>query len=210
MRGLLSTDEQRRADRFHFAHHRQRFTIARGVLRSLLGHYLGHTPEAVRFRLGPYGKPALPDPARLFFNLSHSHDLALVAVTEAGQVGIDVEKVRPMVDADQLADRYFSPRETARLRALTEEVRLASFFRCWTRKEAYIKATGLGMSFPLDQFEVTLAPDEPAQLLHVEGDPAATRRWSMHHLAPVDDYVAALAIDGAVPAGQVRCFRLEA
>jgi 4'-phosphopantetheinyl transferase len=203
----LSEEERRRADRFHFAHHRQAFMVARGRLREILGGYLRTPPLALQFRLGPVGKPELANGA-LAFNLSHSHGLAVVAVAASGAVGVDLEKVRPMPDADQLADRFFASREAARLRALPTAVRLASFFRCWTRKEAFIKATGQGLNFPLDRFEVTLAPDEPAQLLHVVGDPAAPGRWSMHHLTPAEGYVAALAIDRRVPPEAVRCYRL--
>ncbi len=164
-----------------------------------MGRYAGREPSAIAFRYGGWGKPGL-DEARdgdgLQFNLSHSGDLALLAVARGRRLGIDVEAVRPMADAGPIAARFFSPRECERFRRLPESEQLAAFFRCWTRKEAYMKATGAGMSMPLDQFDVTLSPGEPPALLRVEGLPDEPSRWSYRDLDPGPGYLAALAVEG--------------
>ena len=198
----LSEAEQARAERFHFEKDRRRFIVARGALRSLLGRYLGQPPRQIEFRYGPQGKPALIDPALeagLHFNLSHSHELALVAVVCQPEIGVDIEHIRPLADLDALARRTFSSHENQALQALPPELRLEGFYNCWTRKEAYIKADGAGLSQPLDQFDVSLAPGRPAQLLRIDGPEKAAASWFLHGLQPAPDYVAALAIEAAPP-----------
>lgn len=157
---LLSDDEQQRAARFRFEIHRRRYVAARGQLRRILSAYTGVAPEAVAFTYGPKGKPSV---AGIEFNLSHSADLGAVALTRATPVGIDVEMMRPTRDLDGLARVSFSPREQQQLRALSGEEKLEAFFRCWTRKEAYVKATGDGLSAALDSFDVDFG-DEPAPI----------------------------------------------
>jgi 4'-phosphopantetheinyl transferase len=197
---LLNADERKRADRFHFAHDRRRFTVARGVLRALLATYLRREPHHLEFCYSSYGKPSLVDDqvdGRTFhFNLSHSQAIALYAVAWDRQVGVDVEHFRPDFAADQIAKRYFSPNETAVLRTLPPERRIEGFFTCWTRKEAYIKARGKGLSLELDQFDVSLAPGEPAAVLATRDDPQQASRWLMRHLEPGPGYVGALAVEG--------------
>jgi len=195
LRRSLSRDEQLRADRFHFERDRRRYIVGRGGLRAILSGYLKIDPHRLQFRYGPNGKPALLSSA-LQFNVSHSRGLALIAVTPQQAVGVDVEFMRPVLDADQLAERFFSARESAALRALPACERRAAFFACWTRKEAYIKAIGDGLSQPLDQFDVTLTPDEPPRFLSIGGDRAEARRWSLFGLAPGENYAAAIAIQG--------------
>ena len=190
---LLSPDEQARAGRFVFPHLRRSFTIARGALRVLLGRYLNQAPAEILFTHGPKGKPATAQPGRLKFNLSHSGKLALIALTLDCELGVDVEHFRPSPDLEQLAARFFCADETADLMSLPPPQREAAFFRCWTRKEAYIKAIGDGLSAPLDAFAVTLRPDEPARLLHLNGDPEPARAWTMHDLQPGTGYAAAMA-----------------
>jgi 4'-phosphopantetheinyl transferase len=202
---VLSPDERVRADRFHLARDRGRFIVGRGALRTLLGRYLGTEPARLGFRYGPQGKPALSEGASLQFNLTHSQGLALLAVAEGREVGIDLEQVRPMADAERIISRFFSPRECADFLALPEPERLPAFFRGWTRKEAYIKARGLGFSMPLDQFDVTLAPDAPPQLLRVEGTPRETERWSFCDLAPGPGFLAAMAVEGV--GWRLACFQ---
>jgi 4'-phosphopantetheinyl transferase len=195
----LSADEQRRAERYYFERHRLRFIVARGVLRVILGHYLGLEPHQVRFTYGAQGKPALAiceDRGSLDLNLSHSQELALYAVTRRRQVGIDLEYIRPVVEAEQIAARTFSVQESQVWRTLPEATKREAFFNCWTRKEAYIKAIGDGLSRPLDQFDVSLAPGEPAKLLNVAGHPEEAAQWSIQELKPAPGYAAALAVKG--------------
>ena len=202
---VLSADERARADRFRVAPARRQFVAARAALRGVLATYLGCAPADVAFRLGPQGKPALTVPGTaLHFNLSHSHGVALVAVTRRGEVGVDVEQVRPLTDADALAERYFAPAEVATLRALPEGERMEGFFNAWTRKEAFLKATGKGISYGVERVEVTLRPGELARVLALDGDSEAARGWGLTALTPAPGYVGALAIPGAVP--PVRCW----
>ena len=145
----LSPDETTRARRFHFEVHRRRFTVARGALRHLLGAYLRRSPESLVFRYGHRGKPELPEAPELSFNLSHSEERALLAVSHVAALGVDIERLRPMDDMEAIARRFFSPPEHAALMALAPGERVAGFFRCWTRKEAYLKAVGEGLAIPL-------------------------------------------------------------
>jgi 4'-phosphopantetheinyl transferase len=196
----LNADEQKRADRFYFPHDRRHFIVARGVLRALLGSYLGREPRQLEFCYSSYGKPSLVEDqvgGRTFhFNVTHSQGIALYAVAWDRQVGVDVEWLRPDFGAEQIAKRYLSPNETAVLRALPPERRIEAFFTCWTRKEAYIKARGKGLSLNLDQFDVSLAPGEPAAVLATRDDPQQASRWAMQHLDPGPGYVGALAVEG--------------
>jgi 4'-phosphopantetheinyl transferase len=194
---LLSADERERAARFCFDKHRRRFTAGRGILRTLLGRYLERNPRELTFEYSDHGKPFLagtPVP-ELRFNLSHSHEVALFAFTSGRDVGVDVEQIRPDRSTREIAERFFSPREARALFALPPEQQTAGFFRCWTRKEAYIKAKGKGMSIPLDSFAVSLSPDEPAQLLWVKDNPAEPRRWTLTTLSPDPTFAACLAAD---------------
>ncbi len=156
-------------------------------------------PDHLRFYYGPQGKPKLDKETAgeaLRFNVTHTQGLALYAVANGREVGIDVERIRPeLVDGD-FAERFFSPREVAALRMLPVGLRPEAFFNCWTRKEAYAKARGDGLSLPLKQFDVSLAPREPAALLSTKGDPLEAARWSLSALHPGPGYVAALAVEG--------------
>lgn len=204
----LSPDECGRAGRFHFERDRRRFIVAHGLLRAILARYLGTEPGQLQFRYDPHGKPALAVDSGgggLRFNLSHSHRVALYAVARGREVGIDVERIRTAVDVEQIAERFFSPREVAALRVLPPEVRTEAFFTCWTRKEAYVKARGKGLALPLDQFAVSLTPGEPAALLSVRGMLQETSRWSLRALAPGPGYVAALAVEGH--SRRLRCWQ---
>ena len=198
-RKTLSGDEQARAARYRFLKDRDSFIAARGMLRGILGRYLGRAPETVQFDYGPHGKPALPhEPGgvRLRFNLSHSGGLALCAVASRRELGIDIEHQRPELADESVAERFFSAREVATLRSVPPAQQQAAFFACWTRKEAYLKAVGGGLTIPLDRVEVSLAPGEPAALLCTEAGPADARRWSVCELAPGTGYTAALVVEG--------------
>ncbi len=210
-RDSLSVDEVERADRFYFERDRTRFTLARGVLRVLLGHYLRLEPAHLRFRYNPYGKPELDmnqDPVPLRFNVSHSAGLALYAVVLGREVGVDIEEVRVGVAFTQIAARTFSPMESTAFRTLPARMQPTAFFNCWTRKEAYIKARGLGLSLPLDEFDVSLVPGEPAMLLRTPGEPEAVRKWSLQALAPGPGFVGAVAAEGHD--WQIACWRFRA
>ncbi len=195
----LAADERARAARFYFEKDREHFIVARGVLRTILGRYLSRVPQCLVFRYGAYGKPALAgetDSDAIRFNATHSDGVALYAVTRGREVGIDLERIRFDLAAMEIAERFFSPREVATLRTLPTEAQSQAFFRCWTRKEAYIKARGEGFSLTLDQFDVSLAPREPAALLGTQRGPSETSRWFLQELPLAPDYVAALAVEG--------------
>jgi 4'-phosphopantetheinyl transferase len=196
LRETLADDERQRAARFHFDKDRRHFIAGRGALRALLALYLDCPPEQVRFAYTSYGKPLLAGETTWRFNLAHSHGLALLAVTQGREIGVDLEHIRDNLEGEQLAQRFFSPREVAALRALPAELRREAFFHCWTRKEAYIKAVGKGLSLPLDRFDVTLRPGVPAALLATHDNPPEARRWSMRSLAPGEGYVGALVVEG--------------
>jgi 4'-phosphopantetheinyl transferase len=203
---ILSADELDRAARFHFDRHRRRFVCARGALRQILGWYLDVDARELSFAYGPHGKPALSRGARrrVSFNVSHSDDLALIAVApEDVDIGVDVEAVRSMPDGDDIACRFFAPSEVARLRSLPAALREPAFFQCWTRKEAYLKALGDGLARPLDRFEVTFGPDEPGEL-RVIGDERESARWTLVPLEPEAGFAAALVATRGVR--RVECW----
>ncbi len=197
--GALSQDERERARRLVFQRDRDRFVAAHGILRTILGSYLGLPPLRLSFTKGPHGKPALAaacgDPA-LRFNLSHSHGLALIAVACEREVGVDVEKMRNDLDYDQIAGRFFAASEARAIRSLPHGERQRAFFDYWTLKEAFIKAAGHGLTLSLDQFEVSATPLHHPRLLRVHGCEHETSRWSLRHLAPHPAYAAALAVKG--------------
>ena len=212
LRLLLTPDEIARADRFHFDHHRRRFTVGRGALRELLAAYLDAAPDDVHFVYGEKGKPFLDGPAAagddLRFNLSNSHELALVAVGVGHELGVDLELLRPMPDGPQIAERFFSPSERQDLAGLPPTRRDEGFFNCWTRKEAYLKAMGDGLTVALDRFDVTLTPGQPARFLALDGSAEAAARWSLLALHPAAGYVGALALPDPRPC-TLRGFRWQ-
>ena len=196
---ILSADEQERVNRFYFPKDRDRFIAARGLLRLILARYLNTEPSHLRFSYNPYGKPDFIDESGrngLRFNLSHSQGIALFAITRGREIGIDLEYIRSDLADSQVAERFFSHREVQALRALPKHSQPVAFFNCWTRKEAYIKARGKGMTLPLDQFDVSLVPGEPAALLYVNDDPEESSHWSLRDLVPGPGYAAALAVEG--------------
>lgn len=205
---FLSVEEQARAERFQFRSDRERFIVGRGTLRELLGQHLRCGPSEVRLWYNPRGKPGIirtSDGPDIQFNLAHSGPLALLAVTLERAVGVDIERIRPEVECEELARRYFSPRETAALDALPAAQRRGAFFAGWTRKEAYLKAQGLGLAIPLDEFSVSLPPDDPPRLLSTEHDLRQLGRWELHDLPAVPDAAAALAMEGQ--GARLQCLR---
>lgn len=200
LRSTLAEDERDRAGRFHFEKDRARYVVARGVLRAVLGRYLSVPPGRLRFDYSPYGKPSLAAEFGggdlLDFNVSHSHSLALLAFARGRALGVDVEHLRAAAAGDGIAGRFFSAHEVATLRALPAARQARAFFDCWTRKEAYVKARGEGLSFPLADFDVSLRPGEPAALLCVRGDAQEAARWTLRALDVAPGYAAALAAEG--------------
>jgi 4'-phosphopantetheinyl transferase len=195
---LLSDRERDRARRFAFDRDRNRFIVARALLRQLLAVRLGVRPESVEFASGARGKPALGGrfaASDLRFNVSHCEDVAVYAFSSGREVGIDVEAVRELPDADDVAARWFSPHEYATYRALEPGDRALGFFQCWTRKEAFIKALGDGLYHPLDRFDVSLAPGEPARILRVEDAPGDRCGWRLEGFSPVPGFVAAVVAE---------------
>lgn len=193
LRALLSADEQARADRFKFAHLTESFICGRAALRLLLSGYTGERPERIAFSYAKHGKPSLAQERGLRFNMSHSGKLALLAFARGCELGVDVELLRPMPDALPIAERFFSAVEAADLASLPEADRDLGFFYGWTRKEAYIKGIGEGLSHPLHTFRVPIrAEEQPAIRDLVPGGRCST--WSLHHLQPAPGYVGALAV----------------
>jgi 4'-phosphopantetheinyl transferase len=193
--GLLADDEKNRAERFIFHRDRNRFIAARGILRDVLGRYLQRPPQDIHFVYGPRGKPAIASGGArpsIHFNLSHAHGLAAIGVALERELGIDIELIRPEFAGEEIAKRYFSPKEVNELNRLPAELRTEGFFHCWTRKEAYIKAQGNGLSIPLQSFEVSLTPGLPAEL-----NSADHSRWSLRSFAPNPGYVGAIVAEGS-------------
>jgi 4'-phosphopantetheinyl transferase len=197
LRRILSSDERERVDRFHFEADRQRSLVGRACLRLLLGEILNLPANKLRFEYSEFGKPRLvpTQEQHLRFNLSHSGDLILVAITKGRAVGVDVERIRS-VDIDGVAARFFSINEYERLALLTGPGRYEAFYTCWTRKEAYLKARGEGLSIPLNQFDVSFLPNEEARLLEARHDPGETERWKLLPVSVPPGYVASVAAEG--------------
>lgn len=196
----LSADERSRAARFVFERDRRRFASGRGVLRAVLGAYLGCEPSALCFAYGTEGKPELAarheEDHRLAFNVSHSQAWALVGVTNAGSIGVDLEAVRNTIDVEEIALQNFSSGENDALFSLPEHERRDAFFRAWASKEAYVKALGSGLSMSLDRFEVSLATGIQTALLSIEGSIEATLNWTLWGFRPHPDAWGAVAVRG--------------
>lgn len=205
---LLSEDERHRADKFRAGSLRNHYIAGRGTLRMLLARYLPTPPNSFALTYQPHGKPQLGPPwnaCGLEFNLSHSHDLAVYTFTRGSEIGIDVEWIRPMPNAAELLARFFSPQEVQQWRQMPVERQLQAFFQGWTRKEAWLKAVGSGLSFPLNQFCVTL--DGPPRVLSIRGDAHEAAAWWLESCEPSDGYVAAVARRGK--AQTVHHWRLD-
>lgn len=199
--GMLTPDESERAGRFCFDRHRQQFVIARGALRSVLSQYLDRPPSQLRFVYSAFGKPEVEGEegrGRLRFNLSHAEGVALIALTRGEDVGVDVEVVREEFPGMEIAEGFFSAREVETLRSLPEEARTAAFFLYWTRKEAYIKALGEGLSHPLRQFSVSLGDGESSVLAEPEGVAPQASKWVVKGLSVGERHAAAVAFRAPV------------
>jgi 4'-phosphopantetheinyl transferase len=199
LRGILTDDELDRANHFSFEIDRQRFIAARGTLRSILSRYITIYPGHLRFYYNQYGKPFLAPEFSSYllnFNLSHSGSMALYAITWNMKIGVDVERIRFDFEYEEIAQRFFSVNDTAVLRTKPTEKKLEAFHNCWTRKEAYIKAHGKGLSLPLDSFDVSFAPWESPLLLNTKDEPQERSPWTLLDLKPGPGLMGALAVKG--------------
>ena len=206
----LSEAEVERGRRYYFDHDRDQFLESRISLRIILGQYLDLSPAVIEFGRGSHGKPnlkPLSSSGGLSFNLSHSGEIVLIAVGRNREIGVDVEQLRREIDLEGIAQRFFSPREVKELFALSPELRPGAFFRCWTRKEAYVKARGRGLSIPLNQFDVTLEPEVYAALQATRDYPDEAEQWALYNVDLGEDYQAALVVDG-VPE-QIRFWKFK-
>lgn len=193
----LAADELARADRFRFDDARRRFVVGRGILRSILAGYLAANPQEIRFQYGPQGKPSLDtryESAALHFNLSHTRDVAVCACTRHYEIGVDVEHIHPLDDMDRVARRMFSEGDYLAWSHLPDGLRLTAFYKCWTQKEALIKALGCGLSQPMSQLSVSMLPEEPAALVNLNGDCKRASDWSLHSFVPEIGTIAAFAL----------------
>jgi 4'-phosphopantetheinyl transferase len=205
----LSCDERVRAQSFRALEHRHAFVAARGILRDILSRYLEYPAGAVRFRYSWRGKPALASPmdhSGISFNVSHSGDIALYVVALKREVGVDVEKLRPMPDCQAIALGFFSARENDTLGTLPAYARDRGFFQCWTCKEAYIKAVGEGLSLTLADFDVRFGPGETPQILSIRDDTGEADRWMLCMVEPADGYLGALALRRSPSGTELRSY----
>ena len=212
LREYLSAEELQRGNRLLDREKRDRFLAGRAILREILAGYLGEEPGSIRLSEGEFGKPHLSDHLdadSITFNLSHAGDLLLVAVAAGSEVGVDLEQVRlDLADLPYrtMAERYFSPREQEDLFSLPASEQIDAFYRCWTRKEAYLKGTGTGFAQPSNGFDMALLPDQPAALLAHRGAPAEVGKWSIRDIQVPQGYCAAVAVEDA---GEIKVSFLE-
>jgi 4'-phosphopantetheinyl transferase len=203
---LLSEQERDKAARFRFEHLRDAYLLGRGVTRAILARYLDRPAAGLHFRLGHQGKPYLENGGRWQFNVSHSGSLLVLGVTDIGELGIDIERIWPLPDVRAIAQRFFSANEAAELEALPPDQLYEGFFACWTRKEAFLKATGEGLSRLLESFEVSFGPGRPARFLRIDNPHDDAAAWSLLSFTPAPGYAGAVAIRAEVEAVHLRSF----
>jgi len=195
---LLSSDEQKKAERYRFEKNTRQYIQARGILRELLGEYLNCSPRRIEFDYNTYDKPTLKPQSKLKFNVSHSGQMALLAFNWGDEIGVDIEDSTREIEIDVVAKHFFSPNEVTTLTALPLSEQQTTFFNCWTRKEAIIKALGTGLAFPLNQFEVSMKIGSPARLLATHWDPEEAANWYMASFSPAENYIGAFAVRAKV------------
>ena len=197
----ISKKEQNKAARFHFGEDQERFILSHGFLRIIISSYLNQEPDNFQFSFSKYGKPSLKNNQGdeiLSFNISHSADKAIFAITRNRMIGIDIERIVEGFPCEEIAERFFSPKENEELLKIEPgNLRELAFFTTWTRKEAYIKALGDGLSMPLDQFDVSVSPHEPAKLIANRRDPKEVSRWTLMDLKTSPGFVSTLAAQGS-------------
>ncbi|MCL2925797.1 MAG: 4'-phosphopantetheinyl transferase superfamily protein [Trichodesmium sp. MAG_R04] len=190
---ILSPDEKDRANRFYFERDKNRFIIARGTLRKILSRYLNIESKKLQFTYSDRGKPYLQNTS-ILFNLSHSQDLALYAITKVSLIGIDLEYIRPINDAENLAKRFFSLQEYNLISQLPSQKQQETFLKMWTCKEAYLKATGDGLAGSLEKVEISLTPEKPVEFFSINGDIEEASHWYLYQFIPQPNYIAAVAV----------------
>lgn len=195
---LLSEDEKVRAGKYRFTQDQYVFIKARAVLRILSGEYLQKDPAHIRFKYGAYGKPYFQDENSLYFNVSHSGSKAIIGFSKHTEMGVDIEKIKEDLDVLDIAGKFFSQSEIKSLTEITKEEQNRAFFRCWTRKESFIKAKGDGLSLPLDSFSVTLDDDIKARLSEIKWNPSEKESWKILSFVPDDNYICAVTVQGKV------------
>jgi 4'-phosphopantetheinyl transferase len=196
--GILSTYEKKRSQQLQFDRDKQRHVFSRGILRLILSKYVQESPNQIEIVIGPHGKPALSQRGgeySIHFNLSHSHDCVLYSITRVGEIGVDVEKIREVPDMEKIVEKFFSAREKASFKGLAPSQKKQAFFNCWSRKEAMIKAMGGGLSLPLDQFDVSILPNQPAALLDIHWDPLEVHHWLLSDIWLDANHAAAMAVN---------------
>ena len=196
-KAMLSKEEIERADKFKFLIDKNRFIVSRGILRKLSGHYLNQDPREVGFKYGKYGKPMYRDIPNLNFNISHSGNMVVLGFVRDNEIGVDVEKIKTDFDVLEIAQNFFSTREVKSLLNIPIENQYRAFYRCWTRKESFIKAKGSGLSFPLHSFAVSLDSDEKAEFLETNWNLNEKNNWKLFSFVPSHNYVGALSVQGS-------------
>lgn len=203
---VLNQEEQERAKRFLSEKHQNNFIVSRGVLRTLLGTYLNLAPEKIVFQKNLYGKLSLENNL-ISFNLAHSHEIVLYAFTLKKHIGVDIEFIRENIPFKEIANRFFSPREIAELFSLPPKKQIQAFFNCWARKEAFIKAIGLGLSYPLNKFSVDLTTTTQGKIpIYIDDEQLAKENWQLFILRPAENYAAAMVVEARVD--DVECFTI--
>ncbi len=201
---ILSDDECIRAKKFKFVNDRNKFIVCRGVLRELSAKLLDKTAQTIAFNYGEFGKPYFAHDTTLNFNVSHSGDLAVICFLDNPTFGIDIELIKNDFDVLDIATNFFSESEIMALKETPKEIQPLAFYRCWTRKEAFIKAEGSGLSFPLDSFAVSMDSDDTASLLETKWDSREKEAWELYSFIPVQHYRAALAVRGKIKSLQIN------
>jgi 4'-phosphopantetheinyl transferase len=205
---VLAPEEHARAARYVFPRDRRRFVVTRACLRVLLARHAGGRAAEVAFTYGAHGKPAFLG-GDLAFNVSHAGERALVALTRGVALGVDLEALRPLTDLRDIAARYFSAAESRTIASMPADQRELAFFLCWTRKEAFVKARGDGLSLALDRYSVTCTPGEPARVVDVDGSASEAARWSVLDLRPAAGYVGAVVMRAPAPSLSLAALDVE-
>ena len=192
-RGYLSDDEILRSEKFRMPSDRRNFIICRAILRLLLSEELECLPAEIKFDFNEYDRPKLPNKS-IDFNVSHSQDFGLIGIARDSILGLDIEFKSKDIEVEQIASKFFSSKEIEILNKVPKEDRINTFYRCWTRKEAFIKAIGQGLTYPLDTFQVSLENDHYAELIQIETDLEEHLNWRMFSFCPSKGYIGAVAI----------------
>lgn len=204
---ILNQEERLRAGKFRFSKDQNCFVIARGVLRILLGKYLSIDPVKIQFKRGHNGKPYVDYEINIQFNVSHSRNMIVLGFVLEHNIGVDIEYALREVEIIKIANLFFAKEEVTALMALEKDYHTQAFYNCWTRKEAFIKAEGSGLAFPLDQFVVSLDSKEEATLIDTKWDKKEKEKWVLDTLEPEENYIGAVSVKGNVSEIQTWQYR---